>query len=608
MCGIAGYYGTNPPSRERLEECIQLIEHRGPDHHAVEMVECPSGRSLCLLHSRLSIIDLDPRANQPFTSGGKYLIYNGEIYNYVELRKTMKNAGSEFITSCDTEVLFKHLAMNGIEQIGDCEGMWAFAYFDESAEELILCRDRFGEKPLYILRVDHGVYFASEVKCLRALHGELAPNHDHLKRYLVNGYKSLYKTRETFFRDVTECPPGSWMKIRADNTVEEKRYWRPEFRPVPAMSYEEAVAGTRERLLRAVELRLRADVPLAFCLSGGVDSNALTAIAKRIHGYDVHGFTITSKDVRYDEEEIVKKVVNELGIKHTMIQADTSDFLGRLRSLVKMHDAPVYTITYYAHWLIERSLAEHGYRVSLSGTAADELYSGYYDHHLAYLREMHGTPGFTEAKEGWERNVKPNVRNPHLSNPELFIRNPDFRDHIYLFADRFEEFLHEPLGEPFREERYCDDLLRNRMLNELQHESVPVILHEDDANAMSFSIENRSPFLDSELCDFAYSIPTRHLIQKGVAKAVLRDAIRGIVPDVVLDDPRKVGFNLPIHAVLDVDRQEIRDDLLSDSPVYNLVKREKIAELLDKKELPNSESKFLFYFVNAKLFLEEHSC
>jgi asparagine synthase (glutamine-hydrolysing) len=255
--------------------------------------------------------------------------------------------------------------------------------------------------------------------------------------------------------------------------------------------------------------------------------------------------------------------------------------------------------------MIERSIAEHGYRVSLSGTAADELFSGYYDHHLAYLAVLHGAPEHTAARVAWERTVKPNVRNPHLGDPDLFVRDSGFRDHIFLHADRFSSWLVEPWNEPFAETHYAEDLLRNRMLNELRHESVPVILHEDDLNAMAFSIENRSPYLDAALCDFCFSIPSRHLVRNGVAKAILRDAVRGIVPDLVLDNPRKVGFNLSILSCLDGRDPAVRAELLGDSPILDVVRRERIADLLDRDELPNSESKFLFIVINAKFFLEE---
>jgi asparagine synthase (glutamine-hydrolysing) len=405
---------------------------------------------------------------------------------------------------------------------------------------------------------------------------------------------------------VTSVEPGTIKRIEPDGTSCVQRYWSPAVEPDESMSYDDAVAGARARLLDAVGIRLRADVPLAFCMSGGVDSNSLIAIARRVFDYDVHGFTIQNSDARYEEQEMVDYAVRELGIRHTGIPADTDNFLPKLRGLVRQHDAPVYTITYFAHWLLMGEIAAAGYRIAISGTAADELFTGYYDHHLAYLYEVrHDRERHAASVAAWRAHIQPIVRNPLLGDPDAFVRNPAMREHIYLDAVAFSEYLRRPWSEGFSETQYSASLLRNRMLNELFHEAVPVILHEDDLNAMSFSIENRSPFLDRRLFEFTASIPTRHLIRDGYAKAILRDAMAGIVPPRVLESRRKVGFNAPIHAFLDPADRETRAALLDQSPIFDHVRREKIEQLLDKSSLPNSESKFLFYFLNAKMFLEE---
>jgi asparagine synthase (glutamine-hydrolysing) len=206
---------------------------------------------------------------------------------------------------------------------------------------------------------------------------------------------------------------------------------------------------------------------------------------------------------------------------------------------------------------------------------------------------MRGDPEWhAAAVRDWSEKVRPLVRNPYLSDPDRFLNDPAFRAHIYLDAERFSGYLREPWTEPFRETSYTPHLLRNRMLNELFHEAVPVILHDDDRNAMYHSIENRSPFLDRGLFDFCYTIPTRHLIRNGLAKALL-------------DNPRKVGFNASIHSFLDVGDPAVRSQLLAPSPIFDHVRRDRIAALLDQTDLPESTSKFLFSFVSAKMFLEE---
>jgi asparagine synthase (glutamine-hydrolysing) len=607
MCGVAGYFGTRELEPKRIEVCLARMRHRGPDHAAWRQWTTSTGRNAYLLFTRLSIIDLEKRAHQPFRVGSKWMVYNGELYNYLEIREELKKQGVRFTTESDTEVLLRAIDHRGWEVLDRCEGMWAFAVYDEQNGSLLLCRDRFGEKPLYLYPDESGLYFASEVKFIQALlETKLDVNHDHLCRYLVNGYKALYKKRTTFFKGLSELSPATALLIDGNGTVRQKQYWRPVCRLDAGMSRDEAIAGAREKLIRSVKLRLRADVPLAFCMSGGIDSNSLIATAKKIFNYDVHGFTILNTDARYAEKEMVDCAVRELGIKHTYLPVSTEGFLPKLRTLIRHHDAPVYTITYFAHWQLMESVAQHGYRISISGTAADEMFTGYYDHHLAYLYEVRNDAAVREAAEqAWAKHVKPVVRNPFLGTPDLFVQNPAFRDHIFLNADDFADYLVTSWSEPFSEEVFTESLLRNRMLNEMFHENVPVILHEDDLNAMYYSIENRSPFLDRELFEFCYRIPSRHLIRDGWAKAVLREAMRGIVPDPVLDSRRKVGFNAPIFSYLDVRDRTVRESLLDRSPIFDHVKRERIERLIERDNLPNSESKFLFNFLNSKIFLEE---
>ena len=358
-------------------------------------------------------------------------------------------------------------------------------------------------------------------------------------------------------------------------------------------------------MIHAVRLRLRSDVPLAFCMSGGIDSNALLATARRVWGCNVHGFTIINTDERYEEQALVDQAVQELHIRHTAVRLEKANFLNHLRTLVMAHDAPVYTISYYVHWQLMQRIADEGYKVAISGTGADELFTGYYDHHNLYLYEVANDPEWHQrALADWQMHQSGIVRNPYLQDPDLYVKNTGFRDHVFLNRELFSSWLHKEWAESFTEVNYGCGLLRNRMLNELFAESVPVILHEDDLNAMSFSMENRSPFLDRKLFELAYSIPVRYLIRKGCAKAVLRDAMRGIVPDAVLDNRRKVGFNAPVLDLMDVHDPQTRAVLLDDGPVFDIVRKDKIESLLKQDQLPNSVSKFLFSFINMKLFTE----
>ena len=609
MCGIAGYLAVQEVEPKRIGATLEAMRRRGPDHQSHRHWMNITGLHCGLLHARLSIIDLDPRSNQPYTVGSKSIVFNGELYNYRELREELQKVGYIPRTNSDTEVLLAAIDQFGWAVLDRCEGMWAFALYDNVDGSLTLCRDRFGEKPLYIHQSQEGFFFGSEPKNIFGLLGHALPvNEEHLQRYLVNGYKSIYKQLGvTFFRELKEVTPATLLRVDGTGSVSTEKYWTPRCDIDDEMSYDAAVEGARERLIRSVDLRLRADVPIAFCMSGGVDSNSLISIAKNVFDYDVHGFTIVNHDSRYEEQDVIEKSVEELGIRHTQIPVDTRDFLSKLRELVRYHDAPVYTITYFAHWLLMQSIADHGYRISVSGTAADELFTGYFDHHLFYLAEIHKDRSLYErAVASWEREVKPIVRNPFLQNPQAFVNQPGFRDHIYLNAEKFSKRLHSEWTESFTEKQFTDRVLRNRMLNELFHEATPVILHEDDANAMYYSIENRSPFLDRDLFEYCYKLPTKHLIRDGYAKIVLRDAMRGIVPDCVLNNPRKVGFNAPIFSFLDIHDPDVKAQLLDVSPIFDVVHRESIELILGQSDLPNSESKFLFNFLAAKMFLEEH--
>ena len=605
MCGIAGFIGHCPLAETNIRAALERMTKRGPDaqtHRYVCGGDASDSLHALFLHSRLRIIDLDDRANQPFQIGECSLIFNGEIYNYVELRAELERQGFTFHTTSDTEVLLQAYLHYGADCVKHFEGMWSFAIWDGRTRQLMLSRDRFGEKPLYLYRDAMGLYFGSEVKFITALLGQrLAVNYGHLIRNMIHGYKALYKAGHTFFRGLTELRRASTLQIDAYGRETPAIYWQPSYAIDEAMSHGDAVAGVRQRLIRSMELRLRADVPLAFCMSGGIDSNSLICVAKKTLGYDVHGFTIVNEDKRYDEWEQVSHVVAELGLRHKAIPVTTNGFLEGLRTLVHYHDAPVYTINYYAHWMLMEQVAAHGYRISVSGNGADELFTGYYDHHPMYLFETRDQ----EARLAWEQHVLPHVRNANLRDPDLFVRNPSFRDHLYMDGDAFVSYLSKPWQEPFQETTFTPGLLRNRMLNEMFHETVPPILHEDDLNSMHYSVENRSPFLDRNLFEFCSRIPTRFLMRDGLTKVLLRDAMRGIVPDAILDNRRKVGFNAPISAFLSLENPLVRSEVLADSPIFEHVKRERIQALMVRDNHPNSESKFLFSFLCSKFFLEE---
>ncbi len=584
------------------------MDRRGPDASGHVDLSL-NGQALSLLHTRLAIIDLDPRANQPFERDGVVISYNGEIYNYVELRDELRAAGHSFATESDTEVLIAAYLEWGSDFHDRLEGMWAFALVDIRRNTLLLSRDRFGEKPLYTWFVDGTLYFASEIKTLAAMAGRRPDvNVDQIRRFLVNGYKSLYKSASTYFQDVVELPAACAATLTTPDRPAPSAYWTLPTRQ-RNMTAEAARDEARQLLIDSVARRLRADVPLAFCLSGGIDSATLAGIAAKELGRDIHCFSVIDEDERYNETENIDAMVRHLGCDHHVVRTSTEGFIDRMRDLVGYHDAPVVTISYYMHAFLSEAISEHGYKIAISGTAADEIFTGYYDHYAMWLAEMHGRPDvdFDALVADWKRGMGAHVANPLLQDPMCFVKNPDQRDHILLDRELFASFLTTPFAEAWTEEAYADETLRNRMANELFHESIPVILHEDDRNSMMFSVENRSPFLDRGLVEFLYSVPTPHLMGGGYAKKLLRDLAVDFVPDSVRLDSRKRGFNASILSLVDKNDSGTRDILLADSPIFEIVRRDALEGFLSSDMSSNSFSKFFFSFISTKLFLESQS-
>ena len=611
MCGIAGAITYEAINELNIKNAKESLRRRGPDHNYHTVNRNMKGNFITLIHTRLSILDLDKRSNQPMQHNNINLIFNGEIYNYIELRNDLSKY-IKFNTNSDTEVLLKLIKKKGIEALQECEGMFALSFYNSSLDKVFLARDKFGEKPLYFYKhKDGSLFFGSEPKAIFALLGFKLPiNYEHIRRFLVNGYKSLFKENFTFFEGLEEVKPGYCIEIKPFEKFLNYPWINSKvIKQNDAMSYQDAVAGTKERLYKSLEIRLRSDVPMSFCLSGGIDSNALVAIAKKIFDYEVHGFTIMNSDLRYEEREMVEHSVKNLKIKHTSIPINKNNFLENLSTIVKYHDSPISTISYYAHWLLMESISNNGYKVNFSGTGADELFSGYYDHHLAYLSEIQYSNKelFKKSLSNWIKYIKPHVRNPFLQKYDYFINNPNSRDHIFLESDKYSQYLTYPFKEEFQEKIYTPFLLRNRMANELFNESVPVILHEDDLNAMYFSIENRSPYLDSKLYDWSLSIPTKFLIKDGLAKSILRDSVRGIVPTKILNNSRKVGFNVPIDDYIDFSNLEVISEITKASNIDEIVNSSSIKLLLQSKNRSNEESKFVFNYLTTRLFLDAYS-
>ena len=257
------------------------------------------------------------------------------------------------------------------------------------------------------------------------------------------------------------------------------------------------------------------------------------------------------------------------------------------------------------HSLLAQSINKNGYKVAISGTAADEIYTGYYDHYLQHLESCKGHESFKENLSHWKMHIKKYIRNKNFQNSNLYIDNPNFREHIYDGRKELSQYMLLNNDQKFFEENYDSDLLTNRRLNELFHENTPLILNQEDLNCMQYSIENRSPFLDTNLFNFIFSIPNEHLIKNGFSKFILRESLKDTLIDDVRLDRKKKGFNASINSLVNFKNKNTVDYLLDKkSKIFDLVDRNKMQELFKNKTTPNHLSKFIFSFISSKIFLD----
>ena len=616
MCGLAGYIGSKNINDKLVFQSLDLLKNRGPDFKDVKKynINFKNFKNLFFLHTRLSIIDLETRSNQPFEDSDYSIIFNGEIYNYIELKKDLILKGFKFKTQSDTEVLLKSYIYYGISFFKKLEGMWSLAIWDKKNNKLILSRDRFGEKPLFYTIQNDGIYFSSDIRVIKCLSGKSYDyNTSRITKGVVNGYKSLYKDpSETFFKKIFQIPPSSYVEIKKDLSFNVKKYWHIEKKKISFKSNQELIENAKEHLFNSLKIRLRSDVPLAFCLSGGIDSGSLVSIAAKKFDVKVNSFSILdSSDERYNEKKNIDRVVRDISSNHHEINIENiqnnSQNIERIKKLIKYKSGPIPTISYFLHSFLSESISKNNFKVALSGTAADEVYSGYYDHHLQYLYDNKSKKNFNLYKKNFEKFVKPLIRNPDLKKFDLYINNNRSRKHIYDNSEEFVKFLKKDVKVDlkFSEKKFTSQLFKNRSLNELFHEITPVVLNEDDTNSMYHSIENRSPFLDSNLVNFLYSVSTEKLIQNGYAKYILRESAKNFLHEEVRTDRVKKGFNASVTSIFDFSDKRFLDEILDESSdIFQIFDINEIKKIFVKDISLNHYSKFIFSFINAKFFID----
>jgi asparagine synthase (glutamine-hydrolysing) len=602
MCGIAGFLQTRHPFAEPELRAIgsrmgERITHRGPDEGDV-WVDAEAGVSLS--HRRLSIIDLSPAGHQPMASAdGRYVVaFNGEIYNFADLRKELEVLGRVFRGHSDTEVLLEAVSAWGLlEATRRFNGMFAFALWDRQARALHLARDRFGEKPLYYAWVDGAFLFASELKALRAHPAFTAEvDRDALALFMELAY---VPEPECIYRGTRKLPPASLLTVTADRagSCRPAEYWS--LRNTVEASLLDPFSGTTEEateqlevLLRdAVRLRMYADVPLGAFLSGGIDSSTVVALMQAQSSRPVKTFTIGFREDVFNEAQHARAVAKHLGTEHTELYLSARDALDVVPRLPVLYDEPFADPSQIPTFLVA-GLARRHVTVSLSGDAGDELFGGYVRYAVtrslwdrirgipAPLRRgvsaaLRGAPGLAELLYGGVRRLLPahlrfnNIRDKlqRLAS----VVGSDSPSGVYRELIGHWKCGDSPvLGSSGRDPR-LDGLgggaWDNRLVESMMFlDSVTYlpgdILAKVDRASMGVSLEARVPFLDTRVVEFAWRLPLEMKVRDGVGKWILREVLHRHVPRALVERP-KMGFGVPVGDWLRGPLRSWAEDLLA---------------------------------------------
>ena len=321
MCGIAGYFGKKYFSEKKIYNILDIMKSRGPNFQDYFRFKNKKGLNINLFSSRLSIIDLNSKSNQPFIIENFVMVYNGEIYNYLELRKKLELKGVKFYTKSDTEVVLRYFMLYGKKCLDYFEGMWSLVIYNKKTNKIFISRDRFGEKPLHILKTNDGFYFGSEINYIKNLYSEkIEINKKHLLNYLTLGYKSLYKYEENFFKNIKQIPHSSYIYSNINENFKIKKFWKLNLKQDNKINLKDAIKSTKEKVIESIGLRLRSDVPVALCLSGGIDSSIIAAVAIKIFNKKVKTFSIIDADSRYSEQKNILRNIKDLKCEHEFIQ------------------------------------------------------------------------------------------------------------------------------------------------------------------------------------------------------------------------------------------------------------------------------------------------
>jgi len=580
MCGIAGIFQYNhraEVSRETLASMAQSIEHRGPDDE--EFYVEPRGK-LGLAFRRLSIIDLDG-GKQPMASGdGRYrIVFNGEIYNYMEVRSAMEARGRTFRTRCDTEAIVEAYAEYGPSCVDHLQGMFALAIWDEGDRTLFVARDRIGIKPLYYSLSGGSFVFGSEIKALFR-HPDLAPrlNREELARYFT--FLSV-PPPNTLFEGIQKLRAGHTLLIREGREPSSpRRYWSPVENDHPPASEGDLVAELRELLTDAVKCRLMSDVPFGAFLSGGVDSSAIVAIMAKALDRPVRTFNVGYKDDPAFNETVNARKTSELyGTEHHEIAIDHEDFRSFLPRLVHHQDEPIADPVCVPLYFVAELARKNGVIVTLVGEGSDELFFGYdiYNrtwkmveqfwnplsrapHPLRSLATRAAEPFVDKQRRDYLRRLR-DGEEPFIGGSVAFFPEELKSLAPSLAGDRRRTEIVETLYREIDQARPGGDFPLRTTYLELMYRLPELLLMRVDKMTMATSVEGRVPFLDHRLVELAFRIPSKMKVRGGVRKYILKEAVSGLVPDEIIHR-KKVGFHVPVTRWFEEVLGPMADDVL----------------------------------------------
>ena len=581
MCGICGAINLRgepiPDLPGRLEVMSELIAHRGPDDAGVWTHE---RGHVGLGHRRLSIIDPTPAGHQPMRDdAGRWITYNGEVYNYPELRTEI--GGRAFRTGCDTEVVLRAHESWGAESLQRLRGMFAYALWDEADQELLCARDRFGIKPFYYAQVGDVLYFASEVKSLLPFLPAIETDLEGLQDYLAFQFCLAGKT---LFKGVRELLPGHRLRVKGGQVVPE-RYWEVYY----DLDWEHRAKYFEERiealLTESVRLHMRSDVPVSAYLSGGLDSSSVASLASLGGGDRMKAFTgLFPEDSRYDESEYAREVAEWRGLELREVDIDVDDFLASIERVIYHLDYPAAGPGSFPQYMVSQAAARE-VKVILGGQGGDEIFGGYTRYLIAYFEQcikaaIDGTmdsgnfvvtyesiiPNLVAMrtykpllKEFWSQGLFEDLDARYF---RLINRAPHLSGEVDLNAlgdySPFETFKEIFNGDNVGHESYFDKMTHFDFKTLL-----PALLQVEDRVSMAHGLESRVPLLDHELVELAATIPADVKFKDGNMKHVYKRATRSLVPAAVANRKDKMGFPVPLQEWMQGPAREFVNDIFS---------------------------------------------